>query len=132
MPDPASYAEAKARVAGMLAAGRLADPAEHFPYKEAAARQALSANAPAGRLGPDDDGLLVEDYISEDIIDATNEYVRVQAAMLAGEVGRDEYEAAKDVLVQARLEHRRFRGPHDPRTVPIMGGMRYRRYNEGE
>lgn len=128
MPEPASYGEAKAQAAQLLAAGRLNDPAEHFPYKLAAARQVCEENPPAGRLGPDDDSLRVEDFISENIIYATADYVDAQARLLAGEIGRDEYEAAKAALVAARAEHRRYRDGAP--LVPVLGGMRYRRFNE--
>jgi hypothetical protein len=104
----------------------ISDPAGHFPYKAATAHALREENPPMGPDGPDDDRLRAEDYISHEIIDATDVYVSAQADYVRSP-GEDTYAAmqgAADALVAARQAHRAGRG-----TMNVVG-IRSRRAGE--
>lgn len=86
----------------------LHDPAGHFPYKADVARALVDENPPAGPDGPDDDRARVEDFLSHDIVDATDAYVTAQADWLRdqGEATYEVMRQAADDLVAARQAHR--------------------------
>lgn len=90
------------------ATARLNDPNEHFPYKKADALAVLRDNAPAGPEGPDDDRATARDFISEDIIEATDAYITAQAEWLKdpSETTRANYVSRAALLVEARKAHR--------------------------
>jgi hypothetical protein len=121
-----TYGEAMEAARGLLAAARLADPLEHFPYKHDDVTSLVAENPPMGPTGPDDDRVRAEDFISQDIADATGVYIEAQAAYLGdpGDATREAYKAAADVLVAARQAHRANR---DGLTVV---GVRARRAGE--
>jgi hypothetical protein len=110
---PGSYGDAILEAGKLLRQGQRNDPGEHFPYKHDDAWALREENPPAGPLGPDDDRLRVEDYISFDIIDASSAYVAAMADYLEApsEAKYDAYHAARDELVAARLDHRSSRVP---------------------
>ena len=109
---PRTYGEAIVAAQAMVRAARLTDPDEHFPYKHDEVTSLVAEKPPMGPRGPDDDSLRAEDYMSQEIADATNAYVAAQSAYLEspGDATREEYEAAKADLVFARQAHRIYRG----------------------
>ena len=106
-----TYADAMARSRALLAGARLADVGEHFPYKHAEVTALIEENPPAGPMGPDDARVRVRDFTSQQIADATRDYVDAQAAYLAGpaEDTKAAYEVARDILTEARRRHRKGR-----------------------
>lgn len=113
MTDPAgSYAAAHAESQRILREGRLADDGEHFPYKHDDVTALVAENSPMGPEGPDDDRLRAEDYMSQEIADASAAYVQAQRVYLEnpGDGTKAEYEAAKLSLADARKAHRANRG----------------------
>jgi hypothetical protein len=113
-----SYGEAYEKARAGLAAARLGDPDEHFPYKHDAVIDLMDSDPPMGPGVPDgvdgteDTSRAVADYTSQGIADASGAYIEAQAAYLRdpGEDTRAGYEAARDALVAARLDHRINRG----------------------
>lgn len=115
---PKTYAAAQAQARQVIAQARLDDEGEHFPYKHADVIAVLAENAPmgpgvpGGQDGTEDTSRRAEDYITEGIADASRDYVDAQAAYLAdgSDENRSAYDAARDRLQAARLDHRRNRG----------------------
>ncbi len=107
-----------------IAAARLADPGEHFPYKRREAARALSDADLMGPAGPDDDSVDAGDFTSERIILATDAYVAAQADYLADdtEANRERVKATADDLVAARRAHRRTRVDADGNPVGAIIG----------
>lgn len=105
---PRSYGEALVAAQAMVRTARLADPNEHFPYKHAEVTDLVAENPPMGPNGPDDTSFLAEDFMTQEIADASKVYIEAQAAYLKdpGDATRGEYEAAKADLVFARQAHR--------------------------
>jgi hypothetical protein len=117
---PKTYSEVVEQNRNALARARLSDPDEHFPYKHAAVTELVGqpglpmgpgVPADAGRPGEDgaDDGSrTIEDYMSQGIADASRDYVDAQAAYLEdpSDDNRAAYDAARDQLQAARLDHR--------------------------
>jgi hypothetical protein len=116
--EPNSYGQLAEAYRAALAQARLADPGEHFPYKHdtvcdlLADRPAMGPGMPGGVDGAADRSREVDDYMSRAIADASRDYIDAQAAWLAepSQVSRQAYEAARDRLVAARLDHRENRG----------------------
>lgn len=116
--EPSGYSGAMDRARQILAQARLEDPDEHFPYKTAAVLGLIEEDPPMGpgmpgRVdGADDRSREVGDYITEDIALASEAYIDAQAAYLADptDTNRQAYDAARDQLVAARLDHRQNRG----------------------
>lgn len=123
---PRNYAEAWERAQELLRQGRLNDPGEHFPYKHAEVSALIAENPAYGPEGPDDDRVRVEDFITQDIADATQLYIDAQADYLEhpGDGTKAEYVSAKDRLVAARQAHR------SNRTAPVIVGIRAPRSGE--
>lgn len=115
---PKTYAQAMEQAQALLAAARLSDPGEHFPYKHDAVIAFIRAGQPMGPGIPDgpdgefDESRSVGDYITEAIADASRDYIDAQAALLTdpSSSNRAAYDAARDRLVAARLDHRQNRG----------------------
>jgi len=109
---PDSYTEAIGQAQALLRIGRLADPGEHFPYRHEQVSALIADNPPMGPDGEDDDTVRAEDFISQDIADATRDYIEAQAAYLTdpGDATAADYDGAKAVLQQARAAHRANRG----------------------
>lgn len=113
-----SYAQVVDQSKQAIAKARLADPEEHFPYKRQAVDDLLNRATPMGPGSPNGDpgdndrSRTVADYITADIANATGEYVKAQAAYLEdpSDDNRAEYDAARDRLQAARLDHRANRG----------------------
>jgi len=120
-----STGEALARARADVAAARLADPGEHFPYKIAVATQLLEDNPPMGPDGPDDDSVQAEDFMSQRIADASAAYIAAQAAFLKDPTAAntEAYRAATDDLVAARRTHRRSRVDADGKPVAAFVGI---------
>jgi hypothetical protein len=118
MAKPKTYGDAMAQARAVLNRTRLDDPDEHFPYKRDAVRQLLDEDppmgpgVPGGQDGTQDRSRTVSDYITPDIADATADYIDAQAAYLAdvSDENRQAYDAARDRLQAARLDHRQNRG----------------------
>lgn len=129
MPEttPPGYGAAWETAQSLLRKGRLADPDEHFPYKHADVTALVEENPPAGPDGPDDDRVRVEDFLSQEIADATKRYIDAQQAYLTdpGDGTRADYDAAKDALQKARAQHRAQRP-----IGPVVVGIRARRAGE--
>lgn len=112
-----TYAEAVEQSRRLLAQARLTDPDDHFPYKHDVVCDLLAENPPMGpglpdRLsGPQDRTRDATDYTSRGIANASRDYVEAQAAWLADPSNSTlaDYEAARDRLVAARLDHRQNR-----------------------
>lgn len=123
---PRNRSEALERAKGLLRQGRLNDPNEHFPYKHDEVSRLIAENPPAGPEGPDDDRVRVEDFITQDIADATRDYIDAQAAYLEdpGDATRADYHRARDELTAARQAHR------VNRPAPTIVGIRARRAGE--
>jgi hypothetical protein len=127
-----------------IAAARLADPGEHFPYKRAHASRLLTDNPPHGPEGPSDNRVQVEDFLSGRIVLATEAYVAAQAAWLEdpSPANKELYQDAAQALVAARQAHRRNRVDADGNpcsaivattgTPPayLVDGLRHRRVGE--
>lgn len=117
MAKPKTYRDAVEQANALVAEARLADPEEHFPYKLDEATAWLEAGAPAGPGAPgqldgtDDTSRTPADYTSQQIIDASADYVEAQAAYLThpNDDTRGDYESARDRLQAARLDHRQHR-----------------------
>lgn len=113
-----SYAQVVNQSRQAIANARLNDPEEHFPYKRQAVDDLLNQakpmgpGSPNGDDGQNDNSRTVADYISADIANATQEYIDAQAAFLEdpNEDTKGEYDAARDRLQAARLDHRANRG----------------------
>jgi hypothetical protein len=116
--DPGSYGEAWTAARGLLNRGRLADPGEHYPYKRADVQQLIDDDPPMGPGTPgeldgsEDRRLGVADFMTPEIADASKDYIDAQAAYLENpaEDTKQAYDAARDVLQAARLDHRQDRG----------------------
>lgn len=136
MPDetPDSYATAIVQAQQLVRTGRLADPDEHFPYKHAAVTGLVEENPPAGPNGPDDDTVRVEDFMSQEIADATRDYVEAQEAFLRdpGDGTRAAYDATRDALVAARRAHRVNRTDENGDPIPTITAMPRRARRAGE
>lgn len=115
---PQSYGEAHEQALKLLGKARLADPNEHFPYKHDTVTAVVEANPPMGpgipgQLdGAEDESRRADDYITQGIADASKDYIDAQAAYLADPTleNRQAYDAARDRLQAARLDHRVNRG----------------------
>lgn len=115
---PKTYGAAYEAAVQAFAAARLADPAEHFPYKHDTVIALLDEDppmgpgVPGGVDGADDNTRAVADYMTVDIADASRDYVTAQEAYLRNMTDDTlaEYEAARDRLIAARLDHRANRG----------------------
>jgi hypothetical protein len=115
---PKTYGQAQEQARALLAQARLNDPNDHFPYKHAAVTALIKKGASMGPGvpgqvdGADDTSRTVDDYTSQGIADASRDYVDAQAAFLEdpSDENRDAYNAARDRLVAARLDHRAERG----------------------
>lgn len=119
MPSkPKSTGEVIAQARRDIAAARLADPDEHFPYKLSAVQALIKKDAP---MGPEqgDSSVSAQDFMSPRIAEASDAYNDAQAAYLADPSpgNRSAYEAAKDDLVAARKTHRRNRVDSDGNPV---------------
>jgi hypothetical protein len=125
--DPGGYGQAWEQALRLLRTGRLNDPGEHFPYKHADVTTVVEENPPMGPEGPDDDRVRAEDYMSQDIADATKAYIEAQEAYLKdpGDATKADYSEATSALVAARQAHRAGR-PAGPTIV----GVRARRVGE--
>ncbi len=115
---PETYAEVVARTERERAQARLNDPNEHFPYKYDEVLLLLDdgtlmgPGVPGQRDGDDDDdSRTIHDYMSYGIAAATRDYIDAQAAWLTDPTADTTavYEAARDRLVAARLDHRQNR-----------------------
>lgn len=117
MTSASTYAQAVEQQRQALALARLNDPDEHFPYKHdtvtglLAADPAMGPGVPDRIDGADDNSRTFADYMSQGIADASRDYIDAQAAYLQdpSEDTRVGYEAARDRLVAARLDHRAAR-----------------------
>lgn len=115
---PKTYAAARDQAQALLAAARLADPDDHFPYRLDDVLALIDEDppmgpgTPGGTDGAADTTREVADYITADIAHASAAYVDAQAAYLTDRTPENlaEYEAARDRLVAARLDHRQNRG----------------------
>lgn len=121
-----SYAEAVAKARSIISEARLADPGEHYPYKHASVSELVALNPPMGPEGPDDSRARAEDYTSQEIADASEQYIRMQQAYLLEPTQEmlGLYREARDLLVQVRMDHRANRG------APTVVGIRARRAGE--
>lgn len=114
---PETYAEVVARTARERAQARLDDPNEHFPYKHKVVSALLTKDVPMGpgipgqQEGAGDDSRTVADYMTQQIADASRDYIAAQAAWLKdpSDETTAAYEAARDRLQVARLDHRQGR-----------------------
>jgi hypothetical protein len=112
-----TYAEVVTRTARERAQARLHDPAEHFPYKHKTVTKLLADGVPLGpgvpgeTDGGGDDSRTIDDYMSRGIADASRDYIAAQAAWLKdpSDDTAGQYEAARDRLIAARLDHRQNR-----------------------
>lgn len=115
---PKTYAQAQEASRAGLAAARLADPDDHFPYKLDVVTALIADEPPMGPGIPDgvdgaeDTSRTVADYITGAIATASADYITAQEAYLRdpSDENRAAYEAARDELVAARLDHRQNRG----------------------
>ena len=120
MPPEKTYAEVVEEQRRALGQAALNDPLSHFPYKRAVVDGMLAtpnlpmgSGRPAGLEGAEDTSRTIEDYMSPGIAEATDAYIAAQAAHLANpddEATFDAYNAARDQLQAARLDHRQNRG----------------------
>ncbi len=112
-----TYAEVVDSNRRALARARLSDPAEHFPYKYDEVTALLDAGVlmgpgvPGETDGTDDGARTIDDYMSAGIAAASRDYVAAQTAYLEDPSAdtKDAYDAARDQLLAARLDHRRNR-----------------------
>jgi hypothetical protein len=111
----------------LLRQGHLNDPDEHFPYRHSEVAELVEANPPMGPNGEDDDSFRVEDYMSQEIADASRDYIDAQQDYLRdpGDATRAEYDRTRDALLAARRAHRARR-----RGVYVGGVMRAPRAGE--
>jgi hypothetical protein len=111
---PQTYGEAHEKAVRLMSQARLADPNEHFPYKIDEVLDLIDTDPPMGPgipgqvNGADDTSRTVADYMTPGIAQASAEYVDAQAAYLESpsDTTRQAYDAARDRLVAARLDHR--------------------------
>lgn len=122
---PRSMGDAVAKARADIAAARLADSDEHFPYKLDAVRELVQKDAPLGPAGPKDSSVAVQDVMSARIAEASAAYVEAQARHLENPTPatKNAYEAAKDDLVAARRSHRRSRVDADGNPTGAILGM---------
>lgn len=88
---------------------RLTDPADHFPYRVDDALAVAVDAPPMGPNGPDDASVTGQDFLSEDIVQASAAYVDAQAAYIADVTDpglKADYQHAAGLLVAARAAHR--------------------------
>lgn len=112
-PDQ-TYAEVLGENRRRLAQAILNDPDSHFPYKHdvvtalLAQGVAMGPGVPGEREGVDHEVRTIDDYMSQGIADASRDYVDAQAAYLAdaSDETKAAYDAARDRLQAARLDHR--------------------------
>lgn len=118
-------ADVRAEARQKVAAARLADPEEHFPYKQAEVAKLLKANPAMGPDGPGDTTVQAEDFLTTRIAEATAAYIDAQAAFLAdpSPANRSGYDARRDDLIAARRTHRRTRVDPDGNPVANVVGM---------
>ena len=92
-----------------VAAARVNDPGEHYPYKASVVADLLDTN-PAMDPGDGSDVTAV-DFMSQRIAQASEAYIAAQEQWLLDPTpaNNSRYEAAKDDLVAARRNHRRNR-----------------------
>ncbi len=125
---PDSYAEVVEANRQALAQATLSDPDSHFPYKHDVVTALIEQDGPMGPGAPGvkdgavDDSRTVADYMSQGIADATRDYVDAQAAYVedGGLDAYDEFCAARDRLLAARLDHRQNR----PSTFTVGAAAR--------
>jgi hypothetical protein len=120
MPSkPRSTGEAIAKARQDIAAARLADPDEHFPYRLGEALAAADGDTLMGPGGPEDDRATGADFMTERIARATGDYIDAQEDYLGepSRANRERYEQAKDDLTAARKAHRRSRLDADGRPI---------------
>jgi hypothetical protein len=123
-----SYGDVTAAAQAQIRAARLRDPGEHFPYKRDAVEALLAEDPPmgpgitGGHEGVDDRSREVADYTSPGIAAATDDYITAQEAYLRSpsDDTKSEYDAARDRLQAARLDHRANRA----NTLTIGGAAR--------
>lgn len=86
----------------------VADPAGHFPYKADVAHALVADNPPMGPDGDADDRVRAEDFLTAELVDATDAYVRAQEDYYRdpGEGTLDLMNQAAEDLVAARQAHR--------------------------
>jgi hypothetical protein len=115
---PRNYGDAINQARELVNQGRLVDPDEHYPYKHADVSALVEENPPAGPDGPDDDRVRIRDLMSQDIADASRDYIDAQAAYLRdpGDATRGAYHDARDRLITARQAHRANR-----RSAAVIG-----------
>ena len=115
---PQTYEQVVEESRRAFAQARLSDPEDHFPYKHDVVVALIEENPPMGpgipgeSEGDTDRSRTVADYITPALADATRDYVEAQEADLRepSPETRSAYEAARDRLVAARLDHRQNRG----------------------
>lgn len=123
MPVTDSYGEAHDKAMAMLAESRLADPDEHFPYKDADAKAALKRK----NMGPDageKEDVTGADFLSQRIVEASSAFIAAQEAYLREPTAASHsaMEAAQDDLIAARRTHRRGRVDADGNPVANVVG----------
>ena len=125
MPAKPRTGDAIADARQAVAAARLADPDEHFPYKLDAARALVAKDTAMGPAGPKDTSVTVQDVMSDRIALASADYVAAQEAFLGDPTPatRAVYKAAAEDLVAARRSHRRGRVDADGNPVGAFLGM---------
>ncbi len=114
---PDTYAEVVEQNRQALAQATLADPNSHFPYKHDTVIALLDEGVPmgpgmpGGHTGDNDDSRTIDDYMTRGVADASAAYVAAQAAHLEQGTPEslDAYNAARDELLAARLDHRQNR-----------------------
>jgi hypothetical protein len=103
------YGTAHARARAIVAAARLADPDEHFPYRHHVVAGLLDQGAamPADDGDPADDRT-VADYMSREIADASRDMIAAQERYLKdpGDATMAAYDIARTALEEARMAHR--------------------------
>lgn len=115
---PKTYAQAVEQQRRAVAEARLSDPDEHFPYKLDTVLGLIDEDPPMGpgvpdrADGADDTSRTVGDYMTRQIAEASSGYVLAQETFLTdpSAENRQAYDAARDRLVAARLDHRQNRG----------------------
>lgn len=119
---PRSTGSAIAKARADVAAARLADPDEHFPYKHEVVVDLVDKNPPMGPEGPKDASVSAEDFMTRRIADASAAYIAAQEEHLLdpSPATASAYEAAKDDLVAARRTHRRARVDADGKPVAAI------------
>lgn len=86
----------------------VADEAGHFPYKADEARALVEDNPPMGPDGDDDDRVRAEDFLTAELVDATDAYIAAQADYYRdpGEATLELMNQAANDLAAARQAHR--------------------------